>query len=242
MALAKIMGYVYAIQKATQFLPVDAMAFVRKHLLQAGWVSTSINSVQGDGTTQQHLKLAGGDVTGQYLQDQARPIGQISAWYVNFIDTVASSAVGGGDTPSILYLDTRRTFLLYRPSPSQGASTAKVATSTVQLIEAELFTDVNELRALAKLVGPVGIEIIDSDIMKYVLDQMKGIKDFLEANWKPLHGFREAIKTGAPPPSDIPAALQGLDKFHREMVKVGGACIMMFYQGVASKKSFSLSL
>ena len=92
-------------------------------------------------------------MTGQYLQDQARPIGQISAWYVNFIDTVATSAAGGGDTPSILYLDTRRTFLLYRPTsqvPVKGNAPA------VQLIEAELFTDMNELHALAKLVGPAG--------------------------------------------------------------------------------------
>ena len=153
MALAKIMGYVYAIQKIIAFLPVDAMAFVRKHLLQTGWVSTSVISLQGDGSTQQHLNLAGGDVTGQYLQDQARPIGQISAWYVNFIDTVATSAAGGGDTPSILYLDTRRTFLLYKPTsqvPVKGNAPA------VQLIEAELFTDMNELHALAKLVGPAG--------------------------------------------------------------------------------------
>ena len=57
MALAKIMGYVYAIQKIIAFLPVDAMAFVRKHLLQTGWVSISVISLQGNGSTQQHLNF-----------------------------------------------------------------------------------------------------------------------------------------------------------------------------------------
>jgi hypothetical protein len=39
-----------------------------------------------------------------------------------------------------------------------------------------------QLHALVELVGPVGIEIIDVDILAYIRDRLREIKAFIDAN------------------------------------------------------------
>lgn len=120
----------------------------------------------------------------QALSDQSRPIGRLSAWFMNFLEALgsqtgsssssidpnqpASAAAGqqpGGQQqqqqvpawqqPSTIFVASRRTFISYRPPGSSAGAGPKshrqqggvppTPNTASQGVEAELFTDINEV-------------------------------------------------------------------------------------------------
>lgn len=49
-ALSSILCFVRALQRAAHHVDVDVLSATRKHLLEAGWISSSGQAAQGDAT------------------------------------------------------------------------------------------------------------------------------------------------------------------------------------------------
>jgi NCK-associated protein 1 len=86
-------------------------------------------------------------------------IGTIAKWYADFL--------------------SKRVFCF---SPLRLAFVAKPGAPAGVLFRAEEYADYVELQALARIVGPYGIKLIEREILRYILSNIAGIKESIAAN------------------------------------------------------------
>jgi hypothetical protein len=100
--------------------------------------------------------LVGADNATQYLDDQARPIGRISAWFINFIET---TAVQAQDAP-VIYVEARRTFLQVPKSVRLRSGSGSRASPVVQVGVSRDWSWPDSSQPISCLCGIITIIII----------------------------------------------------------------------------------
>lgn len=68
---------------------------------------------------------------------------------------------------------------------------------------AENFADIVELRALASLVGPYGFKLIEREVLKFILQNVNGLKDYLAANKDAVEEFSRTYVNEATLPDTL---------------------------------------
>jgi hypothetical protein len=84
---------------------------------------------------------------------ESKFIGPLVSWYSEFVSKKLS-------LPGVCYSSSRLGFV----------------SRTGLAFRAEFYSDIDELKALARIVGPYGIRLIDREILKHILFNATGIK------------------------------------------------------------------
>lgn len=154
--------------------------------------------------------------------DPNRPIPiimHIASWYTSIFSTDLAQQ-------GIVYSSVKKAFVSRKVQTGGAQST----------LEFERFTDVPELRALATLVGPAGIAVIDRSLMKVIGRSMKVVKEVLSVNQGTLANLAGRFTEQSVWFDNIPA-LREMDQLCQATTVIG--CILHFRQLLRSALNYS---
>ncbi|KAJ3030355.1 Nck-associated protein 1 [Rhizophlyctis rosea] len=172
--LAEVRAYLDAMQFVDHFVPVDCTEMLREVLLgQIDFDSAkSLSDAQPDQMVYQYTlkdpktKAREKNKPPSVNTNQSLLVTYM-VWYSEF---VASKATTG----NICHAPNRRSFV----------------SKTHLQFQAELYTDINELKSLAELLGPTGIRFMDEKLVRIVASITASLKDVITLNQEALERLR----------------------------------------------------
>jgi len=121
----------------------------------------------------------------------------MSKWYGEFVSKRLS-------TPGICYSANRKAFISRATMP----------------FRAEEYSDLAELEALCRMIGPYGVKSIDREIMKFIVDNITGIRGVLRANKQALEQVAQHYQKDVAPQIKT---LKDVDEFVNRSIAIGNA-------------------
>lgn len=114
------------------------------------------------------------------------------------------------------YLKDRATIgsSVYSPHRKSIVSKAK------SVLRAENYTDPSELMALAKLIGPSGVRMLDERILISVFNHVNDLKTFVRINWEFLHGIKNVWMFEGKLDESV-RRMKNLDEMFGKMINLG---------------------
>ena len=149
--------YLSVIKMAENFVDVDLGELVRELLLNEIWIPAVGKVGTFDWVVTDDIEFKYDGVNG------TKAIGTIVNWYSDFVTKKLS-------IPGVCFSANRKGF---------------VSRSGMQF-RAELYADLDELKALIRLIGPYGARLIDREILKFILSNVTTIKEFVAHNKQAL--------------------------------------------------------
>jgi len=140
------------------------------------------------------------DVDDSDIKFNGSLVGSYVQWYGDFVSKKLA-------TPGIIiYSPNRKCFM-----SKQGVA-----------FKAQLYADLNEFKSLANLIGPYGIKLIEREVLKYVLQGVTGIKDYVSLN---RHMLDELQKTycNENAANDALKKMKDVEGFMSKSVAIGNA-------------------
>lgn len=185
-------NFITALKSVEGFLPgLDVTYIVRQTMLQQFYDRNpaALSQVQ---TIPEQLAPDSIAQFSPHPKDEARVIGHMANWFVGFAfsDLVASA----------------KTVAVYSTS-TKGYVTLPLVQSPFR---AENYLDLEEMKALARVVGPYGIRVIDNELLKRVVRTTKQLRETLMSNRGALDKFAKSYLD--PQMGDMAEkALKGID-------------------------------
>lgn len=168
--LNRVMHFCAAMQRATQHIGIDLSRVMRTVL----YTETFSKELSGVGRPVPPNSNSGlGDSFLKHLVN----------WYVMMCDSLPPV---GGIPPGVVYSPFTRGFVRVLGVAPRGA------------LPAELFADERELDALALLLGPAGVRVMEGAILERVVLRVGGVKTFLHMQLGKLVEFRDALRVRDP--------------------------------------------